>query len=30
MSNALADTNRAVGLKDGYDSWARDVTDYAQ
>lgn len=27
-NNALADTNRAVGLTDGYDDWKHDVTTY--
>ena len=27
-NNALADTNRAVGLTDGYDAWKHDVTTY--
>ena len=29
-SNALAATNRAVGLSDGYDAWKRDVTTYQE
>ena len=29
MSNALAETNRAVGLTDGYAEWQKDVVNYA-
>ena len=27
-SNALGDTNRAVGLQDGYSEWKRNITSY--
>ena len=27
-SNALGDTNRAVGLQDGYNEWKRNITSY--
>ena len=27
-SNALGETNRAVSLQDGYETWKRDVQTY--